>query len=121
MRNGRIACKFRRYVESGIDNADERESGRPIRSSSANRPQTYGTDRNLSKQNGVLICISNEQHHAAGARGARKQKEKTRALLCSLENQRVVTGVTPTVNTRVQIARLARVAAPITSRVRASN
>jgi len=64
-------------ITNVIDDIDESESGCRIRSN-ANRPQTYGTDRNLSKQTAYLHF--HEQHHAAGAREERKTEEKTRAL-----------------------------------------
>lgn len=94
-----------------IDYTDKRESGCPIRSN-ANRSQTYDTDRNLSKQTAYLHF--HEQHHAADARVERKQKKKH--VVCrSLENQRIVTGIIPSVNTCVKIARFARIAVSHTS------
>lgn len=82
----------------------------------ANRSQTYGTDRNLSKQNGVLICISTNSITRLALE--RRENIRKKHVPCSLENQRIVTSVTLLVNTRVQIARFVRIAGSITNHVR---
>lgn len=74
------------------------ESGRPIRNN-ANRPQTYGTGRNLNKQNGVFAFSRAASRGWRSGEERKQKKKKTRALCRSLENQRIIT---PSVNTRVQ-------------------